>query len=252
MKPTTAGGDSLKKVLKLTVTIVGVVLILVAIGALLFIPRMDEFARKMMERQLTYLYMTDATIDAVDVALLRQTVEVKGLTVLNPPPFRKGPALSIKRMVVEYDWKSLLTRTARIRWASLEGIDVHLRYEVTDGANLVVLMENAMQLEQGSVEECEASRGTDEPPGVRRMMIIQDFLCGQTTVHISTNLAPFSSASMDIAPFKLKELGEGKPISPARAVVVFLRGLMTETLTFKGLLRPVADAIREEIDRIVD
>jgi len=52
--------------------------------------------------------------------------------------------------------------------------------------------------------------------------------------------------NLDLAPFSLEDLAK-KPVSIGEATGIFLRSVLTETLTLKGLLNPVRDKIQAEL-----
>jgi uncharacterized protein involved in outer membrane biogenesis len=241
----------LKRVLKLIVIVTGTVLILAALAILALVTRLDGALKGIVEREVSRIYLTDVTIERVDVSPLRQTVEIHGLTVENPPKFRKGPAMTIGRIEVLVDLKSLFTATPRIRRILVEKTDVHLRYELSDGTNLRALTQNAEQLDTAPVPQETASKPESDEGGSGRKLIVDEFTCQDSVIHVSTNLVPFSSGSLDLSKFSIKGLGEGRAVSPARISIIFLKSVMLETLTLKGVLRPVASLLSREVDEIL-
>ncbi|MDQ1256846.1 MAG: hypothetical protein QG656_1446, partial [Candidatus Hydrogenedentes bacterium] len=199
----------LKRILKLAVIVTGTVLILAALAILALVTRLDGALKGIVEREVSRIYLTDVTIERVDVSPLRQTIEIHGLTVENPPKFRKGSAMTIGRIEVLVDLKSLFTATPRIRRILIEKTDVHLRYELSDGTNLRALTQNAEQLDTAPapVEQETAAQPESEEGGSGRKLIVDEFTCRDSVIHVSTNLVPFSSGSLDLAKFSIKGLG---------------------------------------------
>ncbi|HOZ48617.1 MAG TPA: hypothetical protein PLO37_20015 [Candidatus Hydrogenedentes bacterium] len=245
----------MKRVFRAILLGLGVLLIVLAVGGLLLATRLDQVVREAIEVRLSYMFMADVAIEDVNVSLFRGLLEVRGLTVSNPPTFKKGPAMAFEQIRVLFDLRSLLTRAPRIERIAVTGGDIHLRYELGDGSNLGVLARNVSELESGESESRKAAERDawhldQEPMGLRRPLVIGEFVCEGATGHLSTNVVPLTSASLDIAPFTLHELTEGQPVSVPRMVAVFVRSIMVETVTFKGLLAPVVSKVREEIDAL--
>ena len=238
----------LRNLLKFVVTAVGVGLILVAVAALLAAMRLDTLAQAAVVRHVSQAYLTEVTVDGVQVAPLRQTIKIEGLTVFNPPTFKKGPALHFDRVVLGIDAKSLLSDRPTIRQVAIEGGRVNLRYELGKGSNLGRLAKNAAQAAGGAADEGGEVPVQEAPTRVW----VDEVVCRGFEVGASSNLVPFVSASMNLARFTLPEVSEGKPVSAPHIASVLLRSVMKEIVTLKGLLRPVGSLLRREIDDLGD
>jgi len=244
-----------KRLAKVAIAGLGVTLILIAVVLLVVSARLDILTKAGLELRLSYIFMADVTVGEVDVSLLRQTIDIRDLTVSNPADFRKGTAMELGRVAVRYDGRSFFSITPTVKKVKVEDAQIHLRYELGDGTNLGRLVENVSQLE--SAEEGKSGRGevnnpawsaVAEPSGLRRTLVVEEYACQGAKVRLSTNLIPLSSMSLTIAPFRLCELTAGKPVSIPRLALIFVRSVMIETLSLDGLLSPVGKLLRKEVD----
>ena len=89
-------------------------------------------------------------------------------------------------------------------------------------------------------------RGSGPSDGPGREFIIQELRCEGATVAMSSNLVPSSGVKVEVAPFTMTEISNSQPISTADLSAVFIRSLIRQTLSTKGLLRPIADLLRGE------
>ncbi len=243
----------MKKILKALFITLGILLITAGAIALLSMTRMNVFIQRVAVHQLSRAYDTRVTVGSVSVELLNERVEIGDLTVFNPPGFRNTPAMHCGAVKVLFDLRSIFSKEPTIRAVSVEDVDVHLRYELGEGTNLGGLARRAADRDRASVKSDK--RNTDrEPTGndppesesendplrTRREWVIEELRCNGAKVHVSANLLPFTSLSLNLAPFKLEELTEGrKPAGIPKVAGIFVRSIMLETLTLKGLLRPV-------------
>ena len=74
--------------------------------------------------------------------------------------------------------------------------------------------------------------------------LLQRTSCEDVTVAMSSNLIPKSGLKVEVAPFTLTEISKDRQISTAEDSAIFIRSLIKETLSAKGLLRPIADLLR--------
>ncbi|HEO72631.1 MAG TPA: hypothetical protein ENN80_15345 [Candidatus Hydrogenedentes bacterium] len=233
---------------------VGLILVLAAMGAVVLFLRLEEMTKAGLELQLSYMFMADVTIGAAKISHVGHTLELSDVEIGNPPAFRKGPAMHFNTILVSYAPWSFFTRTPTLHRILVQDGDVHLRYELGEGTNLSALADNVINLEtpaadSGRDQAPKPEWGLDAMPrGLRRKLKVAEFSCERTKIHLSTNMIPLSSVSMNLAPFRLKELTEGKPVSVPRVAFLFVRSLMIETLSLKGLLRPVAKMLRSDVE----
>ncbi len=230
----------MKKIFKLISIGIGGILILIALALLLLATRMDDVAKTALEKRLSEVCMSDVTIESVRVNPVHQCLEIHRIALLNPPAFRAGPALKFERILVRFDLASLLSRQIMISTIALEGGDLYLRYELGEGTNLGMLAENAAH-----VANEEAGNAPSQE------LVVQELTCQPAHVHVSTNLVPFSSASMRLSKFKLPEVSEGKAITVPRTTSILLRSVIMEVVTLKGLLRPVGNLLKREIEDLI-
>ena len=230
------------RLFRLMIISVGMALILAAVAALVLAPRLDGVLKAAVERRLGYLYMTEVTVAEVKPAWFRQTLDMRGISILNPPTFRPKPAVTLDHVSVRFDLKSFLTEIPTIHEVFVKGIKVSLRYELGDGTNIGLLAKNAAEREKAT-----SGAPVAEPKGLRRRIAVEKFACDGATIELSTNLLPLASPSVRIRPFTLKGFGEGNPVPAPRMAVLFLRSVMTEALTAKGLLKPVFALLTREL-----
>jgi len=226
----------IKGCLKTVLITVGAILILAAVAALLLMTRGETYATDLVAGALTRAAKTEVRIDSVSLAPLRQTLTVEGLTLMNPPTFKAKPAIEVERLALQVDLRTLFSRSPRIERVVVDGAHVHIRYKLAKGTNLAALAALADEAGQAG-----------EAGGKERSFTIDEFTCENAKVSLSANLIPASSVSFALPPFSLSGDVGNRPLTTGEVTALFLRTILHETLTVKGLLRPVAKLIRGEV-----
>ena len=67
---------------------------------------------------------------------------------------------------------------------------------------------------------------------------------------MSANFIPGPDVVLNVVTIRLENLENGAPITTAEATSIFLRSVLVETLSIKGLLRPIFNKIRGEVDAL--
>ncbi|MFO7976911.1 MAG: hypothetical protein R6V12_20050 [Candidatus Hydrogenedentota bacterium] len=229
-----------------TLTIgIGIVLILIAVLLILAATQLKTVAHTGIERSLGIAFLTDVTVEDVDIGLREGHIEMRNLVVGNPASFRTGSAMELETVVVDIELRTIFSRTPTIRQITVKGANVNLRHELTDGTNLTMLARHASRFSRDA-ENGETESRPGLPEGLGREFIIKELACEEVTVAMSSNLIPKSGLKVNVAPFTLTEISQDHPVSTAEVSALFIRSLIKQTLSTKGLLRPIADLLRGE------
>lgn len=220
----------MKGCLKTALIVVGCGLILTAIVMLVVVTRADTYAKGIIEASARYATGTNITVERVRFLPAKQSVEILGVVIENPPPYKSGPAVTIPRILVSFDIKTLFSRTPTVTRVLVEGAQVAVRYRLGEGTNV------------GALTKIVEAPPTDKPPSNRRF-VIKEFECKGTQVSLATNALPLSGVFFDVAPFTLKDDVGEQAVTTAELTRIFLNTLVREALSVKGLLKPVSGAI---------
>jgi len=225
----------LKGCLKPAVTLVGIALILGAVATLLLASQADTYLKWGVEKAVTKAAGAPAHIERFEILPMRQSVLIEGLVLDNPAGWKAEPALDVKSVLVNFDAKTLFSENPRIRSIDISGATANLRYDLARGINLDQLAKAA------------AKHASGEPiHALGRRFQVDACRCRDVKLCVAGGLLPGKMVSLDLAPFTLEDLAK-KPVSIGEATGIFLRSVLTETLTLKGLLNPVSDKIQAEI-----
>ena len=225
---------------------IGILLILTAVLLIIAATQLKTVTRSGLEHTLSIAFLTDVTVEDVDLALHEGHIEIHNIVVGNPASFRTGSAMELGTVIADVDMKTLFSRTPTIDRIVVKEAHVDLRHELAEGANLVMLARNASRFSKQDEAASEEAAPPADGPG--REFIIKELTCEDATVAMSTNVIPMSGLKVEVAPFTLADIGKDRPISTAELSAIFIRSLIQQTLSTKGLLRPIADLLRGEGD----
>jgi len=231
----------MKGFFKIGVVGVGTVLILIAVACVLLMTEADSFFKELIEGAMSYAVNGEVHLDRLRVLPLQESIEIQDLRLHNPPEFKDKEALRIGRVLVEFEGKTLFSRAPIIRRVLLEEAEINLRYKLGKGTNLGALAKAAA--ERSGMDD------SDAPASARRMFEIRELRCENAKISLSANVVPLLSPGVNLASFKLNDFGD-RPVRTGEIISIFLRTVLKETLTLKGLLNPVVSLVHKEVDEL--
>ena len=222
----------------------GLALIGLTVSAIFLFMQFNAFGKGALERGLSFAFNAPTSIGSVTCAPAQGVVELHDLCVSNPKGFKEVPAIAFQTVRIEFDYRTLLTETPTIRKVLLKNGKIDLRYDLGSGeqprpdhqAKSPRLSKDKLQIETATPapsKETPKNAAQSEKPDsneavpagagsvLRRRFIIQEFRCEGATISVASNLLPTMSATVDVPPFSLAGLGEGKGMTAADGDIAF-------------------------------
>jgi len=221
----------MRSLLKFTMTGIGLVLILLGVAALLVYTQGQDFLGTRVGRIVSTALGSDARIGGIGIDPGKRAVVLKDVALKNPQGFKEGDALTCGRVNVVFSASTLISKEPVISLIELEDTHVYSRYEIGQGTNL-----NAL-----------AKKYAEAPANEDLQFIVRKLVCKDGKLHLSTNLLPGASFPINMDKIELVDLEHGKPITTEQTASLFIRSLLEEVLTLKGLGSSVYDTIGDEL-----
>lgn len=228
----------MKRAFRFVFTVIGLILIVGALAIFLFIGHVESIAVDFVERSLSNILSTETTVDSLSASPFTSVVEIHGIRVANPASFKDGPAIECDTILIDFELRSIFSRTPRITLMEFKGTKVHLRHEIGEGTNIGRIVKDVSR----------AIEGMGNDPG--RGFYIERLHSEDARVVLSTNLVPLSKVGMRMITIDLTDVSPNYAISSREVTVIFLRSILMETITIKGLLRPVFDKLKNESEGV--
>lgn len=237
--------NTLRTLLKGTLTTVGILLVLIAALALLAATQTHRVAGPGLSAALSHALDVPARISDVNLHPLQGTVELIDVSLGNPPDFGEGPAISLGKITAEFDLGTILSRTPTIRTLTLHDTKLDIRHEWGHGVNLLILTQRARKSGEKTDPQPEtASPHPSTDANVKRGLIIQKIIGNGAHVNLTSNLARGGKAEVQVDPFSFDGT-EGKAANVAQITAILLENILRTAAGSKGLLKPLAALIGE-------
>ncbi len=216
-------------IFKFVLTGIGLVLILIGVAALLVFTQAQDFLSHNVGGIMSEAFGTTAEVGGVRISVRRRAIVLQKFRLANPPGFEKGDALTCDQVYATLSPKSLISREPVVELLDLQGAHIYSQHERGKGTNLGVL-----------------SKQLAEAPG-RLSFKVETLRCADGKLHVSTSLIPGASVPINMSKIEIHNLDSGKPVNAAKSTAIFLRTVLTDTLTLKGLGTSIIDSIKSEI-----
>lgn len=221
----------MRSFLKFTLTGIGLVLILLGVGALLLFTQAQDFLGARVGRIVSSALGSNAAVGGIGLDPGKRAVVLKDIALKNPAGFQEGDALTAGEVLIVFSFRTLITKEPAISLLELRDTHVYQRYEVGRGTNLAAL----------------AKQYAATPIDAGPRFTVDKLLCKDGKLHMSTNLVPGVSVPINMAKIEIDDLAQGEPITTERATSIFLRTLLKEVVTVKGLGSSIYETIESEL-----
>lgn len=213
---------------KFVLTGIGLVLILIGVAALLVFTQAHDFFSARVGNVMSEAFDTKASISGIRVSVRRHALVLKDFTLANPPGFPEENALTCAQVYVVISPKTLISREPVVELLDLQGATIRVHHKAGTGSNLGVLA-NTLASAEGRVS-----------------FTVETLRCANGQIYLSSSLIPGAEMPYPLSKVEIKNLGSGKPINAAKSTAIFLKTVLTDVVTLKGIGASVIDAIKGE------
>ncbi len=224
----------MKSFIKFALTSVGLVLILIGVIGIFVLTQAQQLLTNAMDEVLTDAFGSSASVKSVSLSPGNRALVLHEFALANPEGFAPGDALKCARIELRVKPGTFLTGAPSIETMDIKGADIDFRYELGRGTNIAAI---ARALSQEPVEDAPAFK-------------VEKLRCRDAKIHFSANVIPGANLPLNVVTIRLDNLENGAPITAAQTTSIFLRSVLMETLSIKGLLSPVFAKVRGEVDEL--
>ena len=224
----------MKSALKFILISIGLILILTGVGAFFVLGQAQGLLTKSVEGVLTNAFGSLASVETIGLRPAKRALVLNNFQLANPEGFAEGNALKCERIEFKMRPGSLLRREPVIETMLIDGAEIRYLYKLGRGTNI------------GALAKGLASRSAADTPTFR----VDRLTCTDAKVHLSANFMPNTGIGLNVVTVNLRNLENGDSITGAEITSIFLRSVLVETLTLKGLLKPAGKNIRSEVSEL--
>lgn len=193
------------------VTLVGVLFIAGAIGLSLFA---DSAVRVAVESAGAKTLGVDVSVGKAALSLLSGSVELRDVTVANPPGYEGTRLVDLARTDVSADTLSLLGDQAFIRSMKLDGMEVFVEQRGVTQNNLYEVVEKV--------------RRDRKPSGKRLVIDVLEITHIRVNVELQTMPGRDDRVTFELSPIRMTDLGRDEDMDVAILLTKILLAVATE------------------------
>ena len=220
------------------ILIVIAVLIILFIGAVVGLfaygfSQIDKIAKSAIEYGGTYAMGVETTVDEVDVAVTKGTVNMVGLNIANPQGFETSNFFTLESSQGMVEIESISTDTIIIPTVVLSGIDVTLD-KGNDPSNYNQILENLSRFESDEpTSDAAAKEGKN--------VIIKSLILEDINIHIA-NMPGVSLLAGDVAitipEITLENIGEKESMKTGDVINLVVKTVLAAAVESGGGIIP--------------
>lgn len=185
-------------------------------------------------------------IESVRLKILKGSLEMKGLTVENPPGSSEQYAFKLPEFHASLEPASLLSNKIIISDISITGMHINYEPMLKGGSNLQLLLKNLEKAEKAEKEKPVTDPGKKEKGPAKKVVIKHLLVAGgeiNTTLLGKSTIFPMPKVEM-------ANIGESSDVSLVEAVTMFLTELVRSIINSSGDLIKDPGAVLKSIEGI--
>ena len=223
--------------MKTAIKIIAVLFVLIValiIGlVILFLGVIDKGAKTAIEYGGTYAMGVETTVDTVDVAITKGTVEMGTLNIANPDGFDTSHFFQLANATASFDLESISTETYIVPSIHLTGIDVILD-KGNDPSNYNQILENLARFESDEAEPADTAKAG-------KNLIIKSLILEDINIHIA-NMPGVSLLAGDVAinipQIELQNIGEKESMNAGDIFNLVIKTVLAAAVEAGGGIIP--------------
>jgi len=227
----------MKKLLIIGAGLIVIIIIVLAIG----LSKLGPVIKTAVNTYGPQLTKTELSLGDVSISLLSGKVELKDFLLGNPRGFTSPEALSVGKIFIDIDSKSITKDTIVIH--TIEVLAPAITYERgrrTDNFKTII---NNVNSYSGSADSKNATSPKEPSSEAGKKILIEDFILKQGTVTLATTLKGGKSISTRLPDIHLTNIGgAGQGASPQQVTQEIFKALYGEITS-----RAVTDTLNQEL-----
>ncbi|MBL4699221.1 MAG: hypothetical protein JKX70_10345 [Phycisphaerales bacterium] len=216
------------------IAVLFVLIIALVVGLIFFgLGQIDKIAKNAVEYGGTYAMGVETTVDSVDVAVTKGTVEMGTLNIANPDGFDTSHFFQLANATASFDLESIGADTYIVPSIHLTGIDVILD-KGNDPSNYNQILENLARFESGEAEPADKAKAG-------KNLIIKSLILEDINIHIA-NMPGVSLLAGDVAinipQIELQNIGEKESMNAGDIFNLVIKTVLAAAVEAGGGIIP--------------
>ncbi len=223
----------MKKAL-IIIAVLLVLLVVLVVGGIAFgLGQIDKIAKRAVEYGGTYAMSVDTTVESIDVAITKGTVDMGGLNIANPDGFTTEHFFALTNANAALDLASVNSDTILVPTIKLSGIDVILD-KGNNPSNYNQILENLSRFESGEKAPADESKAG-------KNVVIKSLILEDISIRVA-NMPGVSLLAGDVAvkipSIELQNIGEAESMKAGDIFNLVIKTVLAAAVEAGGGIIP--------------
>lgn len=236
-----------------------VILAVIGGGVYYFSPSLETIVKSVVHKYGSEVTGTDVNLGGFKLDLSDGKVEIKELTVANPKNYTQPYAMSVGKVAVQVDIKSILSDTIVVKNVEIEKPQISYEMLSLKQNNISQLMDNIKANTASETKsEAKAEEKTTQKSEVKngKKVVIDHLSVSGGEINVAAALAgQKTSASVPLPTIKMNDIGKEKSGAEVKEVISKVLNKIFDTAyqtVVKEKLVDLKDAAKESLDSVVE
>ena len=229
--------------IKKLVLIVLILLIIAIVGIYLYLGAIIKWG---VEKYVPPMTGSEVKIGSVSVSLFKGTFDIKNLVIGNPKGFNSKEAISVGRIFVKMDVKSLTKPTIIIPEVLIDKPQATVEATTRQGLNLIAIKRNVDQYLARSAEKATTQKATDKKEAEKKVVI--------GTLDITNSAVKMFAFNQDMTvplpSIKKKNIGRSSSRTISQSIAEVLNVFTIDAI--RNYAKTIENAAKEAASKTVD
>lgn len=223
----------MQKLKKILITTLLVLLVLIAIGGLLFVFFGEGAIKLAIETGATKAMKVGVTVEKVDISVFGGEFKISGLDINNPAGYQNPSFLLLDTAMVKADMKTLLNDEIVINKVLIDGIKITIEQKglTSNISDLTKPMSESKKTQEQEPKEAKKEDKADS----QKKVIIDELQISNITVAVKLLPVPGKSDTINLKlmPITIRDIGREKKMDIAKITELVIMKI-TEAIADQG------------------
>ena len=220
------------------------ILLIIAIVAIYFY--LGAVVKWGVEKYVPPITGTKVTVGSVNISLLKGTFNIKNLVIGNPKGFNSKEAISVGRIFVKMDVKSLTKPTIIIPEVLINRPQATIEANSQKGVNLVAIKKNVDWFLNNGAKQATSQKKSDKKEAEKKVVIGTLDITGSTVKMFAFN----QDMTIPLPSIKKKNIGRSSSRTISQSIAEVLNVFTIDAI--RNYAKAIENAAKEAASKTVD
>lgn len=234
--------------MKKALVVVGIILVLIAVGVVWILGSLDDIVKKQIEVIGTELTGTDVSVSGVNIELSDGSGSITGLTVANPKGYQADHAFKMKLLHLGIDLPSVGKNPLILKELVIDSPAVTMEMNEKGGSNLKEISDNVSA--NTAAADKQASKTQQKTEGEPLRILIRKLVIKDVGYSIHSKIEKIEDREGTLPTITLNNVGGSKGGTPGEIGKIVI-GELTRRVIKQAAAGGIRKAVEDKVDEAV-